>query len=891
MANTYKDIIITPNRNSNTADPNISFRGGNTSSNTEITLRVYPDSNGTLSFEGSAGQLFSITNDLTGTIFSVNDVSGIPSLEIDANGFIELAAFNGNVGIGEANTSNITSKLYVNGNMNVTSSIRTVTLNATTINAATVLTTGGINVSAASLNAYGQANSARDQANTARTTANDAYGVANTAATNALNAYGQANNARDQANTARTQANTAYGQANDAYGQANTARTQANTARDTANGAYSQANGAYAQANGAYAQANGAYAQANLAANLVAVYANGTLGMANANINFINTSTINVSVTANATNRFANVAFSVNPSGGVLGPQGPQGPAGPQGPQGPQGVAGPQGPQGPQGVAGPQGPQGVAGPQGPTGPIGGSNTQILFNNNGSVGGTSNLTFNLNGNVFATTTINAETLLTRTGINVSAAALNAYGQANSATTVAGNAYGQANSARDQANTAYGQANSARDQANTAYGQANSAFAAANNRVLKAGDTMTGNLTMSASNLLFTSTSNDQRLIDADTNLAQGRHVAFPLRFFIGSASGGYPFAGYNAIPRSNGAFSYFAGSDTVWGINFGGSNRMQFLHAATGVTGGNITFTEIMSISNNSTIGIGTTSPNSNLTVVGNVWITTGLNVATINVTTINAATVLTRDGINVSAAALNAYGAANTAQTNALNAYGQANSARDQANTARTQANTAYDQANTARTTANNAYGVANNGVTIAGNAYGQANNARDQANTARTQANTAYGQANAAYDRANTGALVTNDTTTNSTYYPILTVATSGAAVQNVSSTKLTFNPSTGTLSATIFNSISDREAKENIRNLEYGLSTVLSMEGKKFEMKDSGETSIGFIAQDLEKLVPEVVLEHRDGYKGVNYGVIVAILVEAIKELTKRIEELERK
>jgi hypothetical protein len=97
MANSYKDIIITPNRSSSTVDPKIEFRGGNTSVNTAITIQTYPTSNGTLSFEGSAGQLFSVTNDLSGSIFSVNDVSGIPSLEIFANGQINIAQFGGNV--------------------------------------------------------------------------------------------------------------------------------------------------------------------------------------------------------------------------------------------------------------------------------------------------------------------------------------------------------------------------------------------------------------------------------------------------------------------------------------------------------------------------------------------------------------------------------------------------------------------------------------------------------------------------------------------------------------------------------------------------------------------------------------------------------------------------
>lgn len=101
MANSYKNIIIVPNINAaNGVDPYVSFRGANTTVNTEIALKVYPDSSGTLSFEGTSGQLFSITNDLTGTIFSVNDISGIPSLEIDANGIIQLAQFDGNVRIG-----------------------------------------------------------------------------------------------------------------------------------------------------------------------------------------------------------------------------------------------------------------------------------------------------------------------------------------------------------------------------------------------------------------------------------------------------------------------------------------------------------------------------------------------------------------------------------------------------------------------------------------------------------------------------------------------------------------------------------------------------------------------------------------------------------------------
>jgi hypothetical protein len=65
---------------------------------THITQVPYTINNGTLSWEGSAGQLFSITNNLTsGSIFSVNDVSGLPSIDVDADGTIKLAPYGGTV--------------------------------------------------------------------------------------------------------------------------------------------------------------------------------------------------------------------------------------------------------------------------------------------------------------------------------------------------------------------------------------------------------------------------------------------------------------------------------------------------------------------------------------------------------------------------------------------------------------------------------------------------------------------------------------------------------------------------------------------------------------------------------------------------------------------------
>lgn len=72
-----------------------------------------------LSFQGGAGELFSISDSLTGTIFSVNDVSGIPSIEVIDTGLVKIAQYSGNVLLGTG-TDNATDKLQVNGSITST---------------------------------------------------------------------------------------------------------------------------------------------------------------------------------------------------------------------------------------------------------------------------------------------------------------------------------------------------------------------------------------------------------------------------------------------------------------------------------------------------------------------------------------------------------------------------------------------------------------------------------------------------------------------------------------------------------------------------------------------------------------------------------------------------
>lgn len=133
----------------------------------------------------------------------------------------------------------------------------------------------------------------------------------------------------------------------------------------------------------------------------------------------------------------------------------------------------------------------------------------------------------------------------------------------------------------------------------------------------------------------------------------------------------------------------------------------------------------------------------------------------------------------------------------------------------------------------------------------------------------------------------------TNATRYPLFVSATSGTlSGVNVSSTKLYFNPSTGTLSATLFTSLSDRTQKTDIRPIENAIETIKQLNGVKYKWKDNhNQPSIGVIAQEIEKVLPEVVIQNADGLKSVSYGNIVGLLIEAIKEQQVLIEELEKK
>jgi hypothetical protein len=95
---------------------NISFVDNITSTNNTIIASM--SNSDTLSFSGESGQLFSITDSMSGTIFAVNDISGVPSIEVDDDGAIRLAETFGNVSIGS--NTDLGYKLHISGNTIIT---------------------------------------------------------------------------------------------------------------------------------------------------------------------------------------------------------------------------------------------------------------------------------------------------------------------------------------------------------------------------------------------------------------------------------------------------------------------------------------------------------------------------------------------------------------------------------------------------------------------------------------------------------------------------------------------------------------------------------------------------------------------------------------------------
>lgn len=127
------------------------------------------------------------------------------------------------------------------------------------------------------------------------------------------------------------------------------------------------------------------------------------------------------------------------------------------------------------------------------------------------------------------------------------------------------------------------------------------------------------------------------------------------------------------------------------------------------------------------------------------------------------------------------------------------------------------------------------------------------------------------------------------------------GAAAPRISGTLdqiVFYNSETSTFNsiqvANVYN-YSDARAKTNIQDLGYGVNTIKQLRPVSYDFINSGKTKpqkeIGLIAQEVEKIMPELVYTDPDGKKLLNYTSIIPVLINAIQELQKEVDELKRK
>ena len=140
------------------------------------------------------------------------------------------------------------------------------------------------------------------------------------------------------------------------------------------------------------------------------------------------------------------------------------------------------------------------------------------------------------------------------------------------------------------------------------------------------------------------------------------------------------------------------------------------------------------------------------------------------------------------------------------------------------------------------------------------------------------------------TGSAYAGKGLSNSSYYTNIIKTTSGTVFRDAQGA----HSFTGSITASgDIIAFSDESVKENVETIPNALEITNKLRGVTYNRTDLEDKSekIGFIAQEVQKILPQVVKEQEDGMLGVSYGNITALLIEAVKELSNKVEELENK
>jgi hypothetical protein len=118
---------------------------------------------------------------------------------------------------------------------------------------------------------------------------------------------------------------------------------------------------------------------------------------------------------------------------------------------------------------------------------------------------------------------------------------------------------------------------------------------------------------------------------------------------------------------------------------------------------------------------------------------------------------------------------------------------------------------------------------------------------------------------------------------------ASGNVAVAGLTASSVTVS---GAITATgNITAFSDSRLKTNVETIPDALALVKRLRGVSYDRVDSGERQIGVIAQETQEVIPEVVVPSSEsGMLSVAYGNLVAVLIEAIKQLSLEVESLKK-
>ena len=146
--------------------------------------------------------------------------------------------------------------------------------------------------------------------------------------------------------------------------------------------------------------------------------------------------------------------------------------------------------------------------------------------------------------------------------------------------------------------------------------------------------------------------------------------------------------------------------------------------------------------------------------------------------------------------------------------------------------------------------------------------------------------------DTTGTAAVATTitvaDESSDTTCFPIFTTAATGDLAPK-SGSNLTFNSSSGALTASNFVTTSDKRLKSQIQPIKEGLEIIKQFTSYNY-IKDN-ERESGFIAQEVKEVIPHVVYENNQGYLSMSYRGVLAHMHKAILELEQRLVAIEKK